>query len=335
MMMKPFIVAEVGSNWFKEDDLFRSIVLAKTCGADAVKFQLFTAKELYGFHTPDPNLKKYALPPGWIPRLKEKCDASKIEFMCTAFSVEGLHLVNRYVTRHKLASSDVLHLRMLELLSKFGKATYVSSGGKSTADLKSALGILREIDSTVLYCVANYPARIVDLREIGRLRHELGVPVGYSDHTTDPLWIPQLAVHHYEAEVIEKHVNFVGSSGPDSPHSINTEEFKLMCDILKDPDAPINVNEKDMALKWNRRIIATKHIVANQTMEEDFNIGIHRSLKSDTKGLHPFHIPRLSGKRAKRAIQKGDAISPDMIDGWTTTSTSESEKPSGDSLAAN
>jgi len=47
-MTKPFIIAEVGSNFDQSlDKAKKYIEIAKKCRADAVKFQLFSGKILY------------------------------------------------------------------------------------------------------------------------------------------------------------------------------------------------------------------------------------------------------------------------------------------------
>ena len=43
-----FVIAEIGSNFDQDiNKAFKLIDVAKTCGADAVKFQLFKANKMY------------------------------------------------------------------------------------------------------------------------------------------------------------------------------------------------------------------------------------------------------------------------------------------------
>jgi len=115
---KPFIIAEVGSNWTTLDDCIQSISSAKLCGADAVKFQAFNYDALYGpglmplvkGHNP-------SLPLAWLPKLKDWADTCDIEFMCSAFSPELVEAVNPYVNVHKVASADLSHVRIFTTAS--------------------------------------------------------------------------------------------------------------------------------------------------------------------------------------------------------------------------
>jgi len=304
--MKPYIIAEIGSNWTNLSDCLNSVRLAKACGADAVKFQAFTYKDLYGFES---ETKLPSLPLGWLPSLKEESDRVGIEFMCTAFSVETLCAVDRFVNRHKLASSDLLHIRMLEKLNRIGKPVYMSTGGeKSGTDISAALSKLPNCDKTLMYCVANYPARLVDLRKISQMREAFKVDVGYSDHTVDVTCIPVMA-QLQGATAIEKHVNFAEVESVDSPHSLTTKEFKIMCGILTDPNYKFGVSESSFPLRHNRRIVATKNLNRDTVLEEGINFAIARSLSDDREGAHPFLADEMQGKRTLCAIAKGSGIS--------------------------
>jgi len=305
---KPFIIAEVGSNFSSFEDCRNSIVLAKNCGADAVKFQAYNHKALYGVDGPE---MPGELPLEWLPKLKDKAQACKIEFMCSAFSPELLEAVDPFVNIHKLASSEMCHLRMLGKLKVMNKPTFVSMGSQSLNDIRNALDILANVPLVLMYCVASYPAKMIDLREISFLENFFKMPVGYSDHSIDVLEIPNSAVEA-GAVVIEKHVNFVGANSPDSPHSLSTGEFKAMVDrchcVTGLGAGGPTVEEKGMVLRHKRRIIAIKDIEKGEKLVEDLNFGIYRSLIDDTRACHPFMVNKLQGKTAMVRIAHGAGI---------------------------
>lgn len=326
---KPFIIAEVGSNWSTFDDCKDSIAKAAACGADAVKFQAYDHKALYGI-----NRRKVmpgTLPLEWLPKLKAKADACGIEFMCSAFSPELYEAVDPYVNVHKVASAEMTHIRILQTLRRLGKPVIMSTGASGEADIRGALGVLQEkvngynVDKyaypvILLYCVAAYPARIVCTARITEMAQTFGVPVGYSDHTTDVCEIPIMALFN-GAVVIEKHVNFVEATGPDAPHSLSVDEFQTMVIGLQNVkscrlecksrwvhEAGPTCEETPMILRHNRRVLAITDIALGQTLQEGVNFGIYRSLKDDTVAAHPFAIDQMVGKPVKRAIKAGDGI---------------------------
>ncbi len=343
---KPFIICEVSSAWSSWEHCKDAIGLAKNCGADAVKFQMFSQKDLYGREKakPDGERRELATDPatikesdsyavnvyheykesgespylhhGWLEGLKQKADAVGIELMVSAFSVEGLEYVDKYVNIHKLASSENNHFRMLQKLRELGKPVLLSTGGSSHGDVQKSIAVLTDeiegapppVEVMPLYCVSDYPARTIDLSQLSALRTLGSGVVGFSDHSTDSLVIPQRAVE-LGAEVVEKHVNFFDVDCPDSPHSLSTKEFKAMCDQLKGrPVSPSG--QKDMYLKHNRRLIASKPVKAGEVLVEGENFGIFRSLREDANAMSPFNITRVAGRKAKRDLEAGEGIGP-------------------------
>ena len=101
-MSEPYIIAEIGSNWISLQGCIDSIWQAKECGADAVKFQMFTHEELYGV----PGDDTFDLPRGFISELAQHCKAIDIDFMCTAFTADGVKFIDPFVKMHKVASSS-------------------------------------------------------------------------------------------------------------------------------------------------------------------------------------------------------------------------------------
>lgn len=222
------IIAEVGSNWKTLDDCFHSIRQAKRAGADVVKFQWFTNKCLYGVAGARRNT------PG-LNALFECCFANDIEFMCTGFSPDMYGVIDNLVQCHKIASSEITAINILRKVNNLGKPVYLSTGGAEIQQIIKAINFLQDVPVTLFYCVTDYPARVVDFRMLDLMQEIFGnkVSYGYSDHSIDVLNIPKLAMDH-GAQVLEKHVNFTTHTDtPDAPHSLNFEEFKLMCDHLK------------------------------------------------------------------------------------------------------
>lgn len=309
------IIAEVGSNWSTLNDCLNSINLAKACGADAVKFQLFSCEALYGAGV-CANFEfnhKLELPQTWLPTLKAKADACGIEFMCSAFSVELLNEVDKYVSTHKVASAELTHKRMLERLREIGKPVILSTGASSMADIGMALDVLGDTPVTLLYCVAAYPANYIWFHKMELLAAQFKRPVGFSDHSLDVIQIPFNAKRS-GATVIEKHVNFVGAKGPDAGHSLNADQFKLMCMALQGKETPLDDgSERDMFTTHNRRLMAISDIKQGDLLQENENFGIFRALKPEPRALSPWAIDNVNGKRAKIDIRAGEGITPDCI----------------------
>jgi sialic acid synthase SpsE len=318
---KPFIIAEVGSNWQTFEHAKDSISLAKNCGADAVKFQAFSYEALYGI--PDtrpgsngPYRTEPYLPLAWLPKLKEKAGACGIEFMCTAFSPELVKAVDPYVSVHKVASSDLSYPQLLQAVAKTGKPLLLSTGASSEGDIGAALETLGSEAagrSVLLYCVSAYPARTIDLRVMAAIGNRFGRLVGFSDHSPDIVGQPVAAADR-GAVVIEKHFTaFPELDTPDRPHSLTPDEFKLMVDHIRGRRQPVigpTPEERAMLLRHNRRLIATRDIRANEVLEYGVNFGAYRSLEDDDRGLSPFAWEKVNHRKAAKPLQRGKGIGP-------------------------
>lgn len=312
MNSDPFVVAEVGSNFLNRDDVMNSISLAKAAGASAVKFQLYTHKSLYGV---DGEIKGQ-LDPAWLPKMKEKADAVGIELMCSAFSPEEYEYVDKFVAIHKVASAELTHVRILETLKRLGKPVILSTGASGAADIGLALKTLGATPTVLMYCVAAYPANEVNLETIDLLRSRFGLPVGFSDHTTDVLEIPRGAIMRHGACVLEKHFTGIDADTPDRPHSLNVVQFRRMVMGIREGVQPVLApasEEIGMVKKHNRRLLATREIAVGEVLKEDENFGIYRSLKDDAHAFSPWLIDEVNEKIALKKISAGAGIGPGDI----------------------
>lgn len=295
------IIAEIGSNWNSLNDCLHSIAKAKECGADIVKFQMFTKNELYG----PPIMGEYSAMnfASHIPILKAEADKVGIEFMCTAFSVEGYKYLDPYVLRHKVASSECTHPQILDYLNTTGKEVLLSvAGAEIDAEIKPALERLKDVPVCIMHCVGDYPARSFHAEKFCSLRN-LNYRIGYSDHTLEIDFLENGMMN--DLAYLEKHVTFIKGTTPDSTHSLDEEQFKFFTghnmSLKKE-----NLLNQDMIKIYRRRLIALRTIEPGEKLELDVNVGIFRGTKATTNHIKP--LDKWQGLEVKKQVAKGYAV---------------------------
>ncbi len=265
-MKKTFIIAEAGANHNRDWTMAKDLVkVAAKSGADAVKFQTYSAETLYSKYTPDfagykniPKLiKDIELPRAWQKDLKMYCDDLGIEFMSTPFDERAVdELLNLGVKRFKIAGFEATDPRWVRYVASTGLPLIISLG--TGANFETMIDVQQNIlgssimsdprihlgtmdfknnpDVTYLHCNSAYPTPYEDinLRNISILKrmsenHKWlkNTKVGLSDHTLGIL-VPPLAVA-MGAQVIEKHYTLNKNlEGPDHPFAIEPDELKQM-----------------------------------------------------------------------------------------------------------
>lgn len=295
-----YVVAELGSNYKSNENLFSAIREAKNAGADAVKYQYFDQSELYG---PISTLKS-DFP---IAQLKRACDLADIDLLCSSFSPRGMRAIDDFVPAHKIASSEMSHIRLLETAIALGKPLILSTGGQGMREIARAVELLESHPTILLHCNHAYPANCVDLGKAKKIAKIFKGPMGFSDHTTNIDIVP-MTFKNSGVVMYEKHFNpFDYFDTPDAPHSISSRDFKSMVTLLRGGDWPENA-ENEARLKHVRRIVAIKPILLGDRFVEGENIGIFRSKRPDDHGANPFHISLLENKKSLRAFGVGDGI---------------------------
>ena len=312
---KPFIIAEVGSNWKRSNILEENLALARRhiydaslCGVNAVKFQFFTHRELYGVDGPN----DYNLPSNWLPILAHDCARNNVEFMCSAFSEEGLKYVDSFVNIHKIASSEALHLKLLEAAKKTGKPFLVSNSGLTDQEY---LQMNHYQPTAVLICSAKSPAKTED--------YSLSFPIGgLSDHTLDET-LALMAIG-CNASIFEKHFDALSDfkgvkPSPDSSVSVGPQALERYCTLIRRAYYAFanEVQSYDPLFKsrWQRRLKVTKPLKAGQDiLEYGINFGIYRSLNDDSRAAGPLELSQFQGKRVKREMKPQDGLWFDDIE---------------------
>lgn len=249
-----FVIAEAGSNHDGRLDQARELIdVAAHAGADAIKFQLFTAEHLYPSNcgivgTPSGEedffalLQRLELPPEWLPDLQVHCARRGILLLFSVFDPDSARAAAQYSPAFKIASPELTHLELLQEVARYRRTVILSTGMSNLGEIEESLGALRSGGAAgvaLLHCVTAYPAPVSDcnLEVIPALAAAFGIPVGWSDHTLDPTVAPQVAVA-LGACIVEKHFTLSRRlSGPDHPFAIEPAELGSMVELIHDLDS--------------------------------------------------------------------------------------------------
>jgi len=274
---KVFIIAEAGVNHNGNFKMAKKMIhVAKSCGADAIKFQIYAAEDVVSSEaemapyqkknvkkriTQLELLKQYELTSTQWQNLKKECDRIHIEFMATAHCESAIPLVTELVKRHKIASGDITNFNLINRLAKQGKQIILSTGMSTFDEVKNAVSWIRVQNNdniVVMQCTSVYPCPPdqANLKVISKLKDYLQLPVGFSDHTRS-LIAPSVAVA-LGATYIEKHFTLSRSlSGPDHLASLNPPELKSMINNIRATERLLGNYEKEptyaeLAIKKNK-----------------------------------------------------------------------------------
>jgi sialic acid synthase SpsE len=347
------VVAEAGSA--HGGDLARGVELvnaAAEAGADAVKFQIIFADEIV-----HPRTGTIRLPGGEVPiyerfrqlerdeafyaGLKDEAGRRGLVFLASVFGPRSLSLLRQLGAEAvKIASPELNHLPLLDLVAASGLPAILSTGVSTMEDIRRALS--RCPGSALLHCVTAYPApeSQYNLRLIPSLRSAFGVPVGVSDHSLDPLLVPGAAAA-LGACLVEKHLTLGRSGGGlDDPIALEPRAFASMVRGLRALEALGQpVAGQGRALEWlagrygrerveqvlgdgvkrlapaeagyyaaTRRSLHAVGDIAEGARLRPEDVCIVRSERNLRPGLEPEDFDAVVGRKARRRIPAGQGI---------------------------
>jgi sialic acid synthase SpsE len=344
------VVAELGTGHLGSLERARELVDAATqSGADCAKFQLVYADEILhpksgAVDLPTGKVELYRQfreleqPLSFYADLKAYVESKGLLFLCTPFGLRSARdLRSLGVDALKIASPELNHFPLLEEAAGYGLPLILSSGVSTLGDIERALAVTGKEAVVLLHCITAYPAP-EDEYNVGllaSLRTVLGVEVGLSDHSLDPVLVPVLAVLH-GALVVEKHfaLSRVGQ-GLDDPIALEPSPFARMVRAIREAEAAgpadaLHRLEKDYGAervhraigsgvkelapseranyrRTNRSIHAVSDIRAGSLITADA-VAVLRTEKVLRPGLGPEFLPVVTGRRASRAIPAGEGI---------------------------
>lgn len=328
-----FIIAEIGANHDQKISQGKKLIdAAYEAGVDAVKFQSFTvenwiSREMTSFPTLSKKkniyktLKKCELPYEMYKKFQAYAQRKGlICFSTPSHKTDIDRLEKNNVPVFKFGSVQITDIPTIKYAASKRKPIILATGASNLAEVREAVKAIYSTGNKkiiLLHCTSLYPtlSEQVNLRAMLTLKNKFNLPVGYSDHTLDPIIVPVAAVA-LGACVIEKHITLNRKlKGPDHPFAIEPKELSRMVEGIRKTEKSLGSSikkclpeEKEIVLMGRRSIVAQKNIKKREViLKEMLNI------KRPGYGIPPKFLDKLVGKKAKQNINKDKVISWKMV----------------------
>ena len=331
------IIAEIGVNHNGDLQVAKEMVReAARCGANAVKFQTFSASRVVRAGVPmahyqrlnigedisqEKMLQSLELPVVHYSELIDLCSSLGIMFTTTPYNPEDFRDLKAFdLPFVKLASMHIVEPQMLEAAADFGKPILMSSGMASLEEIDYAVNFLhsRNIDEiAILQCTTSYPAETSDanLRVIANLASRYQFPVGFSDHTTS--LNSAIAATALGAKILEKHFTLNKyQSGPDHSCSADPFEFGAYVNAVRETEIALGCSSKYPSdierinlLSMRRSLCVNKQLEMGSLITRDDLIA-----KRPLDGIPASNFFEIIGRKLNRNIDPGDVLKWEYLD---------------------
>lgn len=337
--MKPvFIIAEAGVNHNGDEAKAIELVeIAARCGANAVKFQTFSADKLVARGTAKAAyqsretgdgdqhamLKALELSYRAHERLAARCAVLGIEFMSTPFDEGSVDMLLALgMRRIKVPSGEITNLPFLAYVASKCVPLVMSTGMADMEEIQRAVSLIRstwqqwgfapDADAlTVLHCTSNYPTAFsdVNMRAMHTIAQGAGTPVGYSDHTKGTAIA--IAAVALGATVIEKHFTIdTRLPGPDHSASLEPQELAHMVASIRAVEQAMGsatkaptVSELPIRDLVRRSATLARDVAAGETLT-----AVDLVLLRPGTGIPPADLGRIPGRRAAHDLAAGSTL---------------------------
>jgi sialic acid synthase SpsE len=332
-----YVIAEAGVNHNCDLALGKRLVeTAKSAGADAIKFQSYTASKIatrkaprYWFEADDPKGSQWDT----FDRLDKLSDADfkallahakpvGITAFSTPFDDEAVDfLASLQVPAFKIASADLTCHPLLERAARVGRPMLLSTGTATLAEVEEALEVVRRTRNeqvALLHCTLKYPCppEGINLRMMEHLMKAFpDVPVGLSDHSLG-ISVPQAAVA-LGACVIEKHytVDKTLPGSPDHHLSVDPAEMKAMVEGIRSVEKALGKAQKGVEpLENDAFLYARRSVTSAQPIPKGTRLTrAMLTYKRPGTGISPRFFEMVVGRVARLDIPEDTTITWEML----------------------
>jgi sialic acid synthase SpsE len=332
-----FVIAEVGVN--HDGSAQRAIELAriaKNCGADAVKLQVFRASLLMnasstfaeyqrergvgiGGESPADMLRRYELSGEGVRKVVHAIRELKMVPIATPFSPADMDTIaGLRLPAVKVASPDLVNRPLLAGIARYGRPMIVSTGAATMQEVLTSVRWLRDWKCRfgLLHCVSAYPTPDdqANLCWIGELASHFDVPVGYSDHTNDVMTGAFAA--GAGACIVEKHLTYDrDAKGPDHAASADPVHFERYVKHIRQADKLRGVPgkcvlpiEEDVRTVSRQSLVVRRDLKAGEILREQ-----DLTVQRPGTGMPAAMITVAVGRRVTRPLHAGTLLQPEML----------------------
>tara|TARA_B110000014_G_scaffold264415_1_gene265784 strand:+ start:5042 stop:5875 length:834 start_codon:yes stop_codon:yes gene_type:complete len=240
------ITAEIGINHNGDLNIVKKLIdMAVDSGCNAVKFQKRTVEKVYSKSVLDSSRES---PWGTTTReqkmglelslsdftiIDKYCKKKKIDWYVSCWDTQSQKDMRRFKTKfNKVASAMLTHKKLLELISKERKYTFISTGMSTMSQISDAVKIFRKnkCPFELMHSHSSYPMNEdeANLKVIETLRKKFKCNVGYSGHESSS-YVVCLTAATLGATSIERHITLDrGMYGSDQAASLEEAGLKRM-----------------------------------------------------------------------------------------------------------
>jgi sialic acid synthase SpsE len=322
---KVLIVAEIGNNHEGNFEVAcRMVEAAADAGVDAVKFQTFKTRLFTSQADPArfERLSKFELTQDQFRALEQLARKRGLIFLSTPLDLESARFLEPLVDVFKVASGDNDFWPLISFVCRSGKPVIISTGLADLAHVRRIAEHAREAGAgdrlAFLHCVCAYPAPPADvnLRAIPLLAEQLGVPVGWSDHTLGP--DACLAATALGARIVEKHFTLDKNFSAFRDHQLSADppEMRRIVEgvrnveqLLGRPEKRVQASEQANQQPARRSIAAAADLAAGHRLVEADLMWVRPAI-----GLPPGQERKILARVLRRAVRTGEAITEQDVD---------------------
>ena len=332
-----YVIAEAGVNHNCDVQLgYKLIETAGASGADAIKFQSYTAGKIstrvaprYWVEPADPNGTQWdtfdkldKLSDRDFKSLLGHAQHVGLTAFSTPFDDEAVDfLVSLDVPAFKIASADLTCHPLIERAARAGKPMILSTGTATIAEVEEAVEICRKAGNeevALLHCTLKYPCppEGINLRMMEHLMRVFPeIPIGLSDHSLG-ISVPQAAVA-LGACIIEKHytVDKKLPGSPDHHLSVDPADMKAMMTGIRTVEKALGKAQKGLepletdAFHFARRSVTSKvRIPKGATIAREM-----LTYKRPGTGISPRFLEQVVGRVARVDIADDTTMTWEMV----------------------